>query len=166
MSHWSWDCEIYNLVAILVEFDMDSLLLFPPYFRRSVRLVINQSVGSCRVELIPEVGVVYPLFAIKGYLFYIKYVIYLCIVSWYYLLFVAICEIWLLRLTYGAYLILFLKSGITNYGRKAHMSGLHRDINMHCNYLTSRRVQKPRERAGDRADLGAGRPPSPLGRPP
>jgi len=39
-----WD--LYNLFAILVEFDMDSLLLFPPYIRRSVRLVINQSVGS------------------------------------------------------------------------------------------------------------------------
>jgi len=77
------------------------------------RLVINQSVGSCSVELIPEVGVVYPLFVIKGYLFYIMYVIYLCIVLWYYPLFVAICEIWLLRLTYGTYLVLFLKSGIT-----------------------------------------------------
>jgi len=73
-----WD--LYNLVAILVEFDIDSLLLFPPYIRRSVRLVINQSVGSCRVKLIPEVGVGYPMFAIKGYLFYTKYVIYLCIV--------------------------------------------------------------------------------------
>ena len=72
--------ELYNLVAILVEFDMDSLLLFPLYFRRSVRLVINQSVGSCRVKLIPEVGAIYPLFAIKGYLFHTKYVIYLCIV--------------------------------------------------------------------------------------
>jgi len=68
-----WD--LYNLVAILVEFDMDSLLLFPPYFRRSVMLVINQSVGSSTVELIPEVGVIYPLFSIKGYLFYTKYVI-------------------------------------------------------------------------------------------
>ena len=37
-----WD--LYNLVAILVEFDMDSLLLFPPHFRRCFRLVINQSV--------------------------------------------------------------------------------------------------------------------------
>ena len=72
--------ELYNLAALLVEFDMDSLLLFPPYLRRSVRLVINQSVGSCREKLIPEVGVVYPLFAFKGYLFYTKYVIYLCIV--------------------------------------------------------------------------------------
>jgi len=51
-----WD--LYNLVAILVEFDMDSLLLFPSHFRRCFRLVINQSVGSCRVELIPEVGVI------------------------------------------------------------------------------------------------------------
>jgi len=58
-----WD--IYNLVAILVEFDMDSLLLFPTPLRRSFGLVINQSVGSCRVKLISEVGVIYPLFAKK-----------------------------------------------------------------------------------------------------
>jgi len=32
---------------------------------------------------------------------------------WYYLLFVAICEIWFLKLIYDAYLILSLKSGIT-----------------------------------------------------
>ena len=30
--------ELYNLVAILVEFDMDSLLLFSPPFRRSLVL--------------------------------------------------------------------------------------------------------------------------------
>jgi len=48
-----WD--LYNLVAILVEFDMDSLLLFTPHIKRCVRLVITQSVGSCRVKLIPEV---------------------------------------------------------------------------------------------------------------
>ena len=48
-----WD--LYNLVAILVEFDMDSLLLFPPHFKRRVGLVINQSVGSCREKVIPEV---------------------------------------------------------------------------------------------------------------
>ena len=34
-----WD--LYNLVAILVEFDMDSLLLFSPNFRRCFSLVIN-----------------------------------------------------------------------------------------------------------------------------
>jgi len=56
-----WD--LYNLGSILVEFDMDSLLLFPTSLRRSFWLVINQSVGSCRVKLIPEVGVIYPLFA-------------------------------------------------------------------------------------------------------
>jgi len=72
-----WD--LYNLVAILVEFDMDSLLLFAPP-QEEFRLVINQSVGSCRVKLIPEVGVIYLLFAIKGYLFYAKYIMYLCIV--------------------------------------------------------------------------------------
>jgi len=58
-----WD--LYNLVAILVEFDMDSLLLFPPYFRRSVRLVINQSVGSCRVKLIPKVGDIFRCLLLK-----------------------------------------------------------------------------------------------------
>jgi len=70
--------ELYNLVAILVEFDMASLLLFPPKPQQKFRIVINQSAGSCREKLIPEVGVVYPLFAIKGYLFYTKYVICLC----------------------------------------------------------------------------------------
>ena len=30
--------ELYNLVAILVEFDIDSLLLFSPPFRRSLGL--------------------------------------------------------------------------------------------------------------------------------
>jgi len=35
-------CIIYvTLIAILVEFDMDSLLLFPPHLRRSIGLVIN-----------------------------------------------------------------------------------------------------------------------------
>jgi len=57
--------ELYNLVAILVEFDMDSLLLFSPYLRRCFRLVLNQSVGSCRVELIPEVGVIFRCLRLK-----------------------------------------------------------------------------------------------------
>ena len=55
-----WD--LYNLVAILVEFNMDSLLLFPLYFRMSVRSVINQSVGSCREKLILEVWNYLPLY--------------------------------------------------------------------------------------------------------
>ena len=105
--------ELYNLVAILVEFDMDSLLLFPPSLKRSLGLWSTSQLDPVE-KLIPEVGVVYPLFAIKGYLFYTKYVICLCIIFWYYPLFVAICEIWLLRLTYGAYLVLSLKSGITD----------------------------------------------------
>jgi len=37
-------CDLYNLVAIFVKFDMDSLLLFPSYLTRSVRFVINQPV--------------------------------------------------------------------------------------------------------------------------
>ena len=57
-----WD--LYNLVAILVEFDMDSPLLFPPHLKRSFGLVmINQSVGSYRVKLIPKVWSYLPLFA-------------------------------------------------------------------------------------------------------
>jgi len=67
--------ELYNLVAILVEFDMDSLLLFSPHFRRCFRLVINQTVGSCREKLIPQVWSCLSVVAIKGYIFYTKYVI-------------------------------------------------------------------------------------------
>jgi len=51
-----WD--LYNLVAILMEFDIDSLLLFLPP-QEEFRLVINQSVGSCRVKLISEVGIIF-----------------------------------------------------------------------------------------------------------
>jgi len=54
---------------------------------------------------------------------------------------------------------LFLQGVIRNYGRKAHMSGLHRDINVPRNYLTSRRLQKPRERSGGRTEPGPRRPP-------
>jgi len=38
---------------------------------------------------------------------------------------------------------LFLQGVMRKYGRKAHMSGLQRDINVPRNYLTSRRLQKP-----------------------
>jgi len=43
------------------------------------------------------------------------------------------------------------------------MSGIHRDINVCANFLSSRRLQKPQERTGGRAGPGVGRPPSPLG---
>ena len=56
--------------------------------------------------------------------------------------------------------------GLRKYGRKAHTSGLHRDINVPRNFLSSRRLQKPRERTRRRTGPGAGRPPTPLGRPP
>ena len=46
------------------------------------------------------------------------------------------------------------------------MSGLHRDINVPRNYLTSRRLQKPREGSGGRTERGTGRLPSWPGRPP
>jgi len=62
--------EPHEPLVILVEYDMCPLLQFPPHLRRSFGLVINQSVGSYREKLIPEVGAVDALFAIKGYLFY------------------------------------------------------------------------------------------------
>jgi hypothetical protein len=39
---------------MLAEFDMDSLLLFPPHFRRDSRLVINQSVVAVDLESSPD----------------------------------------------------------------------------------------------------------------
>jgi hypothetical protein len=42
MSLW----DLYYLVAMLAEFDMDSLLLFSPTPQEKFRLVINQSVCS------------------------------------------------------------------------------------------------------------------------
>jgi len=75
--------------------------------------VINQSVGSYRVELIPKVGVIFRCKLLKVISDLLCTLYNLCIVFWYYPLIVAICEIWLLRLTYGAYLVLSLKSGVT-----------------------------------------------------
>jgi len=54
---------------------------------------------------------------------------------------------------------LFLQGVINKYGKKAHTSGLHRDINVPCNYLTSRRLQKLREGSGGRTEPGPRRPP-------
>jgi len=61
---------------------------------------------------------------------------------------------------------LFLQGVIRKYGRKAHTSGLHIDINVPRNYLTSRRLQKPRKGSGGRTGPGTGRPPCCPGRPP
>ena len=60
---------------------------------------------------------------------------------------------------------LFLQGVIRKYGRKTHTSGLHRDINVPRNYLTSRRLQKPREWSGGRTGPGPGRPPRRPGHP-
>jgi len=68
-----WD--LFNLDAILVEFNIDSLLLFPTLLRRCFGLVINQSVGSCRVELIPEVGVIFRCLLPKVISDFIMYII-------------------------------------------------------------------------------------------
>jgi hypothetical protein len=54
---------LYNLVAIIVEFDMDSFLLFPSPFRRSVRLMINQSVWILQSEVNTQTLEYLPLFA-------------------------------------------------------------------------------------------------------
>jgi len=66
-------------------------------------------------------------------------------------------------MSFGVYL--FLKGVIKKYERKAHTSGLHRDINVPRNYPTSRWLQKPREGSGGRTGPGTGRPPSWPGRP-
>jgi len=53
-----WD--LYNLVTILVEFDMDSLLLFSPHpLGKGLGLSSTSQFGSCRVKLIPEVEVIF-----------------------------------------------------------------------------------------------------------
>jgi len=73
----------------------------------------HTSVGSCRVKLIPEVWS-YFRYKLLKVIFVLLCTLYnVCIVFWYYPLFVAICEILLLKLTYGVYLVLSLKSGIT-----------------------------------------------------
>jgi len=58
---------------------------------------------------------------------------------------------------------LFLQGVIRKYGGKAHISGLHRDINVPRNYLTSRRVQKPRNERETGQARGQGARPPPLG---
>jgi len=62
--------------------------------------------------------------------------------------------------------VYFLQEVIRKYGGKAHTSGLHRDIDIPRNYLTSRRLQKPREESGGRTEPGTRRPPSWPGGPP
>ena len=52
---------------------------------------------------------------------------------------------------------LFLQGVIRKYGGKAHTSGLHRDINVCGNFLSSRRLQKPQE--AERAQGQGARPP-------
>ena len=69
--------------------------------------------GSCRVKLIPEVWSYFRYMLLKVIPDLLCMLYNLCIVHWYYPLFAAICEIWLLRLTYGAYLVLSRKLVIT-----------------------------------------------------
>jgi len=116
--------ELYNLVAILVEFDMDSHLLFPPNLRRSLGLWSTSQFGSCREKLIPKVWSCLSVVCYQRYSLLLCTLYNLFIIFWYYPLFVAICEIWLLRLTYGAYLVLSLKSGITVWPSKSFESHL------------------------------------------
>ena len=74
--------ELYNLVAIYTCGVRHGLTLaISPKPQEKFRLVINQSVGFYRKKLIPEVGVVYPLYAIKGYLFlyYVRYIFMHCL---------------------------------------------------------------------------------------
>ena len=77
-----------------------------------VRLVIHQSVIPVEWSLHLKIGVIYPLFVPKVIFFVVvRYILSNCLLIL--SLFVAICEIWLPGLTYGAYLVLFLKPGAT-----------------------------------------------------
>ena len=59
--------------------------------------------------------------------------------------------------------VYFYRGVIRKYGGKAHTSGLHRDINVCTNFLSSRRLQKPRERTEAERARGQGARPPPLG---
>ena len=72
--------------------------------------------------------------------------------------------IWQNSISFGV--CLFLQEVVRKYGEKAHMSGLHRDINVCANFLSSRRVQKPRKQTGGRVGPGTGPLPSLLGHSP
>ena len=82
-----------------------------------IRLVINQSVVPMDWSLRLKIGVVFPLSILWGYILYTST---LYIEHWLLILplFIAICEIWLPRLTYGVYMVLFLKPGATNFGER------------------------------------------------
>ena len=78
-----------------------------------IRLVINQSVVLVELEYSPEDRscLFRCLYSEVIFFILIRYVFkhYILILP----LFVAICDIWLPRLTYGVYLVLFLKPGAT-----------------------------------------------------
>jgi hypothetical protein len=69
-------------------------------------------------------------------------------VFWYYPLFVAICVIWLSRLTYGVYLVLSLKPGAIKYFRFGGISWLTcSHVRLHCHSALKPRAVGPRMRA-------------------
>ena len=55
---------------------------------------------------------------------------------------------------------LFLQGVIRKYGRKADMSGLHKDFNVPHNFLSSRRLQKAQERTNGKVIGPEGRVPA------
>ena len=117
MSHWSWDVGAIQSSCYTCGVRHGLTLAISPTPQEEFRLVINQLVGSCRVKLIPEVWSIFRCLLPKVISNLLCTLYNLCIVFWYYLLFVAICEIRLIRLTYGAYLVLSLKLGITGESR-------------------------------------------------
>ena len=80
-----------------------------------IRLVINQSVVPMELESSPEDQSCLFRYLLSNVISFILSTLYtkhcLLILP----LFVAICEIWLSELTYGMYLVLFLKSGATKW---------------------------------------------------
>jgi len=92
---------------------MCSLLQFPPYLRRSLGLWSTSQLDPVEWSNTRSLELSIRCLLSKVISFILCTLYILCIVFWYYPLFVAICEIWLLKLIYGAYLVLSLKSGIT-----------------------------------------------------
>jgi hypothetical protein len=95
--------------VIFVEYDMCSLLLFQPH-QLDLWSTSQLSLWSWSFRL--KIGVFYCC-RLSKVIFFVLIRNIISIVFWYYPLFVAICVIWLSGLTYGVYLVLFLKPGAT-----------------------------------------------------
>jgi len=72
-----YSCWVRDVLTLVFTFYLDKNPGWVPdcLFRKEFRLVLNQSVVPVDLELSPEERSVFPLFAIQGYILYIKFVI-------------------------------------------------------------------------------------------